>query len=90
MCLAISPSTVFTSGRSCPFFDTGTNGRFSFEDTQGNKIHWDTVLKTSSQRVWLAEGLVRPGALLPPADLAKARADLEAKTAPSSGATFLD
>lgn len=40
-------------------------GRFAWSDNQGSLITWDTVLATADYRVWLAEGHVKPGMLLP-------------------------
>ncbi len=40
-------------------------GRFAWSDKEGSQIHWHTVLRTSEHRVWLAEGHVKPGMLLP-------------------------
>jgi hypothetical protein len=41
------------------------NGRFGWSDAHGSDVHWDTVYRTSSLRIWHAEGRVRPGPLLP-------------------------
>lgn len=40
-------------------------GRFAWVDNQGSQITWNTVLRTADHRVWLAEGHVKPGMLLP-------------------------
>jgi hypothetical protein len=40
-------------------------GRFLWQDGQGSRVQWDTVLRGTTQRVWFAEGNVRPGMLLP-------------------------
>ncbi len=40
-------------------------GRFAWTDGQGSQINWTTVLRTTEHRVWLAEGSVKPGMLLP-------------------------
>ncbi len=42
-------------------------GRFGWEDAQAGEIHWDTVLRGPHQRVWYAEGQVKPAPLLPSA-----------------------
>jgi len=41
------------------------NDHFSWEDENGSKIEWDTVLRSAEHRIWLAEGRVKPGLLLP-------------------------
>jgi hypothetical protein len=41
------------------------NGVFGWQDNQGGNIRWETVLRSPRQRVWYAEGQVRPGVLLP-------------------------
>jgi hypothetical protein len=41
------------------------DGRFCWQDGQGSRVQWDTVLRTASHRVWYAEGKVKPGLLLP-------------------------
>ncbi len=41
------------------------DGHFSWEDENGSKIDWDTVLNTADYRVWLADGRVKPAMLLP-------------------------
>ena len=40
-------------------------GTFGWHDTQGSEVHWETVLRTREQRVWYADGQVKPGLLLP-------------------------
>jgi hypothetical protein len=50
--------------RCAPISDRG-NGRFGCKDDQGNDVWWETVLHESHQRIWYAEGVVRPGLLLP-------------------------
>jgi hypothetical protein len=40
-------------------------GHFSWQDDNGSKVEWDTVLRTSEYRIWYAEGKVKPGLLLP-------------------------
>jgi hypothetical protein len=42
-------------------------GRFGWQDGQGSNLVWSTVLNTAGQRVWYAEGHVKPGVLLPAA-----------------------
>jgi hypothetical protein len=45
-------------------FATG-EGSFAWKDAQNGEIHWQTVVRSARQRVWYAEGKVRPGMLLP-------------------------
>jgi hypothetical protein len=40
-------------------------GAFSWQDGQGSRMQWETVLATAQRRIWLAEGQVKPGVLLP-------------------------
>lgn len=56
-------------GAKCTDIDREPNDRFRWHDGQGSQLHWDTVLRTAKQRVWLAEGKVNPGALLPMVDV---------------------
>ena len=44
-------------------------GRYGWSDGQGSTIHWETVWRTPQQRVWYAEGHVKPGMLLPTATI---------------------
>jgi hypothetical protein len=55
-------------GAKCTDIDRETTG-FCWHDTQGSKLHWDTVLRSPQQRVWYAEGKVNPGKLLPTVDV---------------------
>jgi hypothetical protein len=41
------------------------DGRFGWSDGQGSSLHWETALRTPQQRIWYAEGRVKPGMLLP-------------------------
>ncbi len=52
-------------GAVCTEIEDRGGGRFGWRDDQGSDVHWDTVLRTARQRVWYAEGSVRPGQLLP-------------------------
>jgi hypothetical protein len=56
-----------TLGAKCADICDNGNGRFSYQDNLGSEVHWDTVLSGPRQRVWYAEGQVRPGMLLPTA-----------------------
>jgi hypothetical protein len=40
---------------------------FGWRDGQGSDLTWHTVARTPAQRVWYAEGQVKPGQLLPSA-----------------------
>jgi hypothetical protein len=52
-------------GAQCLPIVAGKEGQFSWSDETGSEILWQTVLRTASMRVWLAEGKVRPAPLLP-------------------------
>jgi hypothetical protein len=52
-------------GARCADVQDGGGGRFGWSDGQGSAIHWHAVLRTPSQRVWYAEGQVKPGMMLP-------------------------
>lgn len=52
-------------GVKCGDITDRGNGRHGWSDGQGSDIRWDTVLRTPRIRVWLAEGSVKPGPLLP-------------------------
>jgi hypothetical protein len=52
-------------GATCAEVTDRGNGIFGWKDEHGSDISWQTVIRTPQQRVWLAEGVVRPGALLP-------------------------
>jgi hypothetical protein len=41
------------------------NGRYGWSDRRGSEVGWDTIYRDERQRVWYAEGKVKPGALLP-------------------------
>ena len=41
------------------------NDRFGWKDDQGSDMHWDVVVRAPHEQVWYAEGVVRPGPLLP-------------------------
>lgn len=56
-------------GQKCTeIYDRG-QGRFGWTDGQGSDIRWDTVYHSPSMRVWLAEGVVKPGPFLPAVSL---------------------
>lgn len=52
-------------GAKCTDIENWGGGRFGWRDDQGSVVHWDTVLDTGHQRLWFAEGQVKPGTLLP-------------------------
>src|SRR5262249_19673499 len=47
-----------------PISDRG-NGRFGWSDEQGSDMSWQAVVRGPREQVWYAEGVVRPGPLLP-------------------------
>jgi hypothetical protein len=52
-------------GAKCTDIFASGEGSFTWNDAQNGEVHWYTVLRTPRQRVWYAEGRVRPGKLLP-------------------------
>lgn len=52
-------------GAKCVSIQPKDNGQFSWVDEIGSEVIWEAVFKSPSMRIWLAEGKVRPGALLP-------------------------
>jgi hypothetical protein len=52
-------------GAQCPEIRREGPARFSWHDPQVGDLHWETVIQTSHQRVWYAEGRVRPAPWLP-------------------------
>jgi hypothetical protein len=52
-------------GAKCTDIASQGEGRFSWQDPQGGEVHWQTVLRGPRQRVWYAEGRVKPGVMLP-------------------------
>src|SRR5262249_35064543 len=50
--------------KCCDISDRG-HGRFAWTDGHGSDIRWDTVYRSPTLRVWLAEGVVKPGPVLP-------------------------
>lgn len=52
-------------GAKCTDIRDEGPGRFGWGDGQGSAVHWITVLNKPGQRVWYAEGTVKPGPLLP-------------------------
>ncbi len=52
-------------GAQCVSITECGEGQFSWNDDFGSSVVWETVYKSPSQRVWYAQGKVRPGPLLP-------------------------
>jgi hypothetical protein len=52
-------------GARCVAIHEQRPNRFGCKDENGNVVHWDTVVSDRRQHIWYAEGLVRPGRLLP-------------------------
>jgi hypothetical protein len=50
--------------RCAPVEDRG-GGVFGWHDEHGSDVRWQTVLHSADQRLWYAEGRVKPGVLLP-------------------------
>ena len=59
-----------------PITDRG-NGCFGWKDDQGSDVHWQVVVRDPREQAWYAEGVVRPGPLLP---LVSVRAFLDRKS----------
>jgi hypothetical protein len=53
-------------GAKCMDIENWGAGSFGWHDSQGSAVHWETVLRTTEQRIWYAEGRIKPGVLLPP------------------------
>src|SRR5579885_2682784 len=52
-------------GARCLDIADRDGGRFGWSDSLGSDVWWDTVYQGPNMRVWLAEGHVKPGVLLP-------------------------
>lgn len=52
-------------GATCTDIHREGDQRFGWRDTQGNQLHWRTVLHSPTQRIWYAEGQGKPGMLFP-------------------------
>jgi hypothetical protein len=52
-------------GAKCTDIQARGGSSFSWNDGQGNEMRWDAVVNSAEQRIWYAEGHVRPGLLLP-------------------------
>lgn len=53
-------------GARCTEVTDRGNGHFAWTDGHGSEIHWHLAHSTATQRVWYAQGKVRPGLFLPP------------------------
>lgn len=52
-------------GAKCVSIQPKGIGQFSWVDDAGSEVVWEAVLKSPTMRIWLAEGKVRPGPVLP-------------------------
>ena len=52
-------------GAKCVSIQARGNQQFSWVDDNGSEVVWQTVLSQPDLRVWLAEGKVKPGPMLP-------------------------
>jgi hypothetical protein len=52
-------------GAKCMDIENGGGGNFGWHDPQGSEVHWETVRRTPEERIWYAEGRIKPGVLLP-------------------------
>jgi hypothetical protein len=52
-------------GAKCMEITDKGGGRFGWADTHGSEVHWETVYRGPTLRIWYAEGNVRPAPLLP-------------------------
>jgi hypothetical protein len=52
-------------GAQCVMISERGNGRFGWTDEHGSDLQWDTVYNSNKERIWYAEGKVRPGTLMP-------------------------
>jgi len=56
-------------GAKCTDIQNRGNNRFGYRDELGSDVHWDTVVSSARQRIWYAEGQVKPAVLLPAAQI---------------------
>jgi hypothetical protein len=54
-------------GAKCTDIHSCGDGRFGYRDELGSDVRWETILAGARQRVWYAEGQVKPAVLLPAA-----------------------
>jgi hypothetical protein len=52
-------------GAKCTEITDLGDGRFRWTDGQGSEVTWQVAHRNEQSRVWYAEGVVRPGPLLP-------------------------
>ncbi len=52
-------------GAKCTDIQTRGEDGFIWKDAQNGEVHWQTVFSSPRQRVWFAEGKVRPSLMLP-------------------------
>jgi hypothetical protein len=52
-------------GAKCMDIVDQGGGRYGWADRHGSEVHWQTVYRGPRQRIWYAEGSVRPAPLLP-------------------------
>ena len=52
-------------GAKCTEIHRRGDGSFSWKDAQNGEVHWQTIVRSSKQRVWYAEGRVKAGPMLP-------------------------
>ena len=56
-------------GAKCTDIQSSGEGNFLWKDAQNGEVHWQTIVRTAKQRVWYAEGRVKPGVMLPAVSL---------------------
>jgi hypothetical protein len=52
-------------GAKCLDISRVNENAFACQDGQGSDITWSTILESKRQRVWYADGVVKPGVLMP-------------------------
>ncbi len=52
-------------GAKCVSIERRGKNKFAFVDDTGSDVTWETVHQTPNVRIWLAEGKVKPSAVLP-------------------------
>jgi hypothetical protein len=52
-------------GAPCLLISEQGPGRFTWTDEHGSKLEWEAVYHSASERIWYADGKVRPGPMLP-------------------------
>jgi hypothetical protein len=56
-------------GAKCTDIQANGDGGFTWKDAQNGEVHWQTIVRGAKQRVWYAEGRVKPGVMLPAVSL---------------------